>query len=200
MHGYLKGAAWAAALAVSPMMATSAGAAVTVFDVTGIFSNESFGSPLNEVFFLNIGANSEVIGLGWDVLLFADSPSWLSEPVVSFGSSSNLAFVNLTVGVGDNFPGTQSYSSIGLIDLVDSGLSFTVDADGLLRLEFWESFNDFPDDWDAIWESGTISIEYAPVGSGGLIPEPGTWAMLIAGLGLVGASMRRRRRTAVGSA
>ncbi len=28
------------------------------------------------------------------------------------------------------------------------------------------------------------------------VPEPGTWAMLIAGFGLVGASMRRRRRVA----
>jgi hypothetical protein len=33
----------------------------------------------------------------------------------------------------------------------------------------------------------------APVA--GIIPEPGTWAMLIAGFGLVGAAMRRRRGT-----
>ena len=31
----------------------------------------------------------------------------------------------------------------------------------------------------------------------GVVPEPATWAMLIAGFGLVGASMRRRSRTAV---
>ena len=35
------------------------------------------------------------------------------------------------------------------------------------------------------------------VGGGGVIPEPGTWAMLIAGFGLVGAMARRRRETAV---
>jgi hypothetical protein len=28
-----------------------------------------------------------------------------------------------------------------------------------------------------------------------LVPEPGTWAMLIAGFGLVGGALRRRRET-----
>ncbi len=32
---------------------------------------------------------------------------------------------------------------------------------------------------------------------GGLVPEPGTWAMMIAGFGLVGAAMRRRQKVAV---
>ncbi|MFQ3596008.1 MAG: PEPxxWA-CTERM sorting domain-containing protein, partial [Sphingomonadaceae bacterium] len=32
---------------------------------------------------------------------------------------------------------------------------------------------------------------------GGVIPEPGTWAMLIAGFGFVGAAARRRRKEAV---
>ena len=31
---------------------------------------------------------------------------------------------------------------------------------------------------------------------GGVVPEPGTWAMLIAGFSLVGAGLRRRRATA----
>jgi hypothetical protein len=36
-----------------------------------------------------------------------------------------------------------------------------------------------------------------PVGLGSAIPEPATWAMLIAGFGLVGASLRRRRSALV---
>ncbi len=35
------------------------------------------------------------------------------------------------------------------------------------------------------------------IGGGGVVPEPATWAMLIAGFGLVGAMARRRRETAI---
>lgn len=34
-------------------------------------------------------------------------------------------------------------------------------------------------------------------GSGSVVPEPASWAMLIAGFGLVGATMRRRRNAAL---
>jgi hypothetical protein len=40
-------------------------------------------------------------------------------------------------------------------------------------------------------------LTIAEAGGGGVIPEPATWAMLIAGFGLVGAGLRRRREAAV---
>jgi hypothetical protein len=43
---------------------------------------------------------------------------------------------------------------------------------------------------------GTVTF-FPDDGGGGVIPEPATWAMLIAGFGLVGASLRRRRRSTV---
>lgn len=39
--------------------------------------------------------------------------------------------------------------------------------------------------------TGTSVLVFDP--SGGVVPEPASWAMLIAGFGLVGATMRRRR-------
>jgi hypothetical protein len=39
-----------------------------------------------------------------------------------------------------------------------------------------------------------VTIDYT---AAGVVPEPASWAMLIAGFGLVGATMRRRPRTAI---
>ena len=181
----------------SPLPAGSTSTVITVtdFDVSGIFSVDPLGDPLNEVFSLVLAPNASVIGIGWDVVLFADFPSWLSEMVVSFGSTSDNYIVFLTPGVGDDFSGTQAYSSGGIVDLVGLGLNFNVDADGILRREFFEDFDDFPGDWDGIWDLGTLSIQWSVPG-GGVIPEPGAWAMMIAGFGLVGFMARRRRETA----
>lgn len=156
------------------------------FDVSGIYSNEEYGSPLNEVFNLDVGAGSWVTGIGWDVTITAYDPSWLSEMQVAFEDSSQSSGVFLTVGVGDSFSGEASYSS-PIVNLVDLGLNFQVGADGKLRLEFFEGFNDFDADHDGIWDRGTLSIEVTQV------PEPSTYALMLVGLAGAVAIARRRR-------
>lgn len=44
------------------------------FDVTGIFSVDEFGDADNETFTIGIGPFSQVVGIGWNVTLFADPP------------------------------------------------------------------------------------------------------------------------------
>jgi hypothetical protein len=46
-------------------------------------------------------------------------------------------------------------------------------------------------DLENVYAAGTLTTE-----STGAVPEPASWAMLIAGFGLTGAAMRRRSRTA----
>lgn len=163
-------------------------------DVSGILSVDQFGDPLNEVRNLQIGSSARVIGIGWDVTLFADSPSWLSEMRVAFGSTSVPALVLLTPGIGDDSPGTQAYSSGGVVDLVGLGLDFAVDADGVLRMEFFESFDDFANDWDGRWERGALTIR---VEGGHEVPEPSIYALMLLGLaGVAGAARRRARQQA----
>lgn len=157
-----------------------------VVNVAGISSVAAQGTAGNTVLTYNVGANASIIGIGWDVNVTAFSPSWLSELSVGFGSST-VGSVNLSVGAGDDMPGTASYSSGGMVDLIGLGLNFNVGADGVLRLEFFEGFNDATVSPDGLWNSGLLTIQVAA------IPEPATYGLMALGLFAVGAAARRRQ-------
>ena len=165
------------------------------FDVSDILSNDEIGAAINEVYNLDLGAGAHITGIGWDIDLYADTPSWLSEIAVQFSATDQLNWVSLTPGLDDDFSGSGSYSSGGVIDLVSLGYDFYLNDDGLLRLEFFEQFDDYPGDWDGLWESGFLTIAYeggtTPPTPG--VPEPTTWAMMIGGLALAGGLLRRSR-------
>lgn len=178
------------ALASAALMGTSAQAYTVTrtytLDVGGILSNDEKGSAINEVHWLNVGAGAKVIGFGWDVALFADSPSWLSEMAVDISSLLGGG-LDLAPGIGDDFSGTSVYSSGGLLDLVAEGLDFVVGADGQLRFEFYEAFDDYVADWDGEWIAGLLTIQVEA------IPEPATYGLAALALLGIAATSRRRR-------
>lgn len=173
------------AAAAALLVAGSASAYTLTVDVSGIFSNDEFGSALNEVRSFDLFPNARIVGIGWDVTLFADSPSYLSEMSVDLSDGAGAGF-SLSPGFGADNPGMQAFSS-GIVDLIGLGTDFSVGAAGKLWLEFFEQFDDYAADWDGEWISGTLTIEY--------VPEPATFGL--AALGLLGAGIAgRRRRTA----
>ncbi len=175
-----------------------ASADVVDINVDGVVSNGELGSEIVLTIDLNAelgtlpGGEVVIDAIGWDVTIEAFDPSWLSEAAVDLNGA-----VALAPGAGDDFPGTGSYSSGGLIDLtsVDDGMGGTLDLsftapDGLLVLTFFELFNDVSVEPDAVW-NGTISVNATgqPIPT---VPEPGILALLaIASLG-VWAGRRRK--------
>lgn len=153
-------------------------------NVSGTPSWDSYGSPNNVVMTPNIGAGSHVTGIGYDVTLHTNGASWLSELECAFEDSGQTTGVFLSPGYTDSFSGSGTYSSGGIIDLVGLGLDFTVGADGVLRMEFFEGFDDVSNSIDGVWDQGILQVQYDT------IPAPGAMA-LFAGAGIM-ASRRRR--------
>lgn len=178
-----KRSAVTAGLAAMTLAVGSAQAYTFTLDVSGIFSNDELGSGINEVRFVDLSPGVQIVGLAWDVALFAEAPSWLSEISVALGDATDPNRLFLSPGFASARPGSESFS--GSIDLVDEGLNFTLDATGRLNFQFYEITDDFSAQWDGIWESGSITVTY--------VPEPASFGL--AALGLLGlASVGRRRR------
>jgi hypothetical protein len=152
-------------------------------DLAGIQSWDAAGSANNHRLSVFIGAFTTVQHIGWEnVVIETAGGSWLREARINFLNSS--AGLSLVPAADDAFGGIGGpYASDGLVDLatIDPAYPFQVGADGMLHLEFFESFDNASDALDATWISGTLSINF---------PAPGGVGAALAGLF---AAARRRR-------
>jgi len=187
-------------LGLSFFACTSVFAAPLTFDVSGQQSFGERGQPENPVFIFNVGANATVVSVSYNVNITAFAPSYLSELGLAFTASDLNIGAALTPGFGVDQSGTASYS--GLSDLVAQNLSFSLGADGILRLEFFEAFDDGEVSPDGIWNFGTVTFNFAgdAVDPGTDVPEPATGLLLGAGLAAMGYAVRRRRAGATPAA
>jgi len=178
---------------LSLLACTSAFATPFTFDVTGAQSIGELGTDGNDVYEINVGANATITSVSYNFNVTAFTPSWLSEMGFAFTNGAFTDGVVLNPGLGIDQPGTRNFTDV--MDLIAEGLSFSVDADGILRLEFYEDLDDESISPDGVWNFGTITFntDAVDVPPGGEVPEPATGMLIGAGLALMGYTTRRRR-------
>lgn len=178
--------------ALSFFACASVSAAPLTIDVTGIESIAGLDDPANTVLLLNVGANSRITSVSYNVNITAIPNSYLSEIALLFENTDSSGFFTLLPGYdGDdpvNTPGTGNYS-----EFADLGQGLTVGADGILRLQFFEDGTDDLPGADGIWNFGTITFEVEAAQAPGEVPEPSTTLLMGAGLAMLGYAGRRRR-------
>ncbi|TFW30160.1 PEP-CTERM sorting domain-containing protein [Duganella callida] len=188
--------------------ATAIGGAVHAEDLTktitlkDIPGNTYLGYDGNTIVDVYLGANAHLNTMSWDVTLTANPGSLLSLAFMAISDSqvnNQLYFLpaNIADPEGGYHAGTEHYTGSVDFRAVDEpgwgvvDLSFSVNKDGILRLEFAENLDELPGA-DAVWNSAKLTFGYTIAA----VPEPATYGMMLLGLGVVGAMARKRRHTA----
>jgi len=174
------------ALAVIAATAGLASADTMVIDVSGTEFFDAFGDSSNTILSVLVGASASITSISWDLNLTtytdpnASFPSWASEANIDFNGLLNLQVSGTADGVvNENNAGTANMTDV-------LGGPLVLGADGLLNMEFYESFDDSADNADSGMKDGsTITLN-----GNGFVPTPGSMAVL--GLGGLVAGRRRR--------
>ena len=154
--------AWMACVACagSAIAGDSGDSGVEIVYPVGAESWDLLGDPDNDVRLVDLaawmglpsGTPLTLIGLGWDVHLSTVGTSWLSEIRAQFtdpdGSGGPDENITLSAGAKSSEPGTLEASSDGIVVFADSGIAPLVLSTGVMRLEFFERFDDVADEID----------------------------------------------------
>ena len=168
-----------------------------VIPPNGIPSHDGFNAPGNAIIFFDVAAAAGlpsgtpvvVNGFDYDVTLFADpnvgtfGGSWLQELRVGCTPVGGTTGIFFSPGAGNTTSGTAHFSSGGVTKFSTIGIQDFVLPNGVLQMQFYESFDDAAGVDDGRWLSGNLTFQIAPA--------PSSLALMGAG-GIV--AFRRRRR------
>jgi len=129
-------------------------------NVAGVTSVGNLGDPGNTIINRDYsgGPCSSVDDIGWASIIFtAISPSWGSEATLEVSASNGSSASSIQF-----FPGQDTSGTFGPTS-GSTGTPVVLLADEILRLEFWESFDDGTVDPDGIYDSGSIEVIPAAV-------------------------------------
>ncbi len=162
-------------------LAAVSGVTTTDFEENGAGLYTSYGSTYSGVGFTISGSGLFTVDPG-----FAAYYDWNSGDVLDFETNSG----SIAAGANFGFDYGNPAGFFGSGSVTIGGNSYTLIGQ--------PTFNFF----GVVGATGPVTIDFSgglgivdnfSVATGGAVPEPTTWAMLIAGFGLTGAIMRRRR-------
>lgn len=188
----------------------------TCVDMTGINSWDGLDDADNVSIDIDISSSLKVVGAAWDVGIASIGESWLADASVFISNSDGSADGNAVIlapGFEVLSPGDQEFSSGGVVLFADAGLpEVEPNGDGIIRLQFYEDFDDVPDAIDSEWRNAEspvtcpgiwLELDERQGGGPGLPPDidpnavpldhPMTRLLLILLLGLAGAHFLRTR-------
>jgi hypothetical protein len=143
--------------------------------VSGSSFDDIFSFSLTKTADVTIGGSSSVISIDLGKL------GTFTIPAVTF------------TGYSFSAADSSQYTSTGM-QYSSSGNDFTLIAKGLAPGDYLFEVTGIVGSSSALsaLKSGLVSSAYGVAAGAALVPEPGEWAMMLAGLGMIGAMVRRR--------
>lgn len=177
----------AVGLVVSIGLACQAATVTIVESRTLALSGGYLGDSMNTVMALNAGGNAKLQKVEWSATLEALPPSWLSEMKFAIYLHSPSDALDLGATTTTETHGVESVA--GSLDLVALGTAFDLGADGFIRVEFFEDYDDLPGDVDGYWRDISLRLTF-DVPIAGTAPLPGSLALV--GLAMLALGLHGR--------
>ncbi|MHA6718331.1 PEPxxWA-CTERM sorting domain-containing protein [Sphingomonas sp. RS6] len=186
-----------------PIAIVDAGEVTSSINVFGIAGNiTGLTLSLNDISHtypddLVLGLLNVDLGLGFVFMSQVGSGTDWNNIDLTFSDDASTALPESFVDFTPVTSGTYLPSNYGFYEFIGyaNALSFA-DFFGASPNGTWTLFvgDVFPGDTGTI--AGGWSLTFTTDATGGAVPEPAAWAMMIGGFGLAGAAMRRRRSVA----